>query len=61
MGSRNIVYLSDFFSKRAVDRWRRLRLIPYHFVRDDLDAGTLTLLGREQPMDLSSTVDRLEA
>ena len=48
MGSRNIVYLSDFFSKRAalIDGagygW-----IPYHFVRDDLDAGTLTLLKAE--------------
>ena len=60
MGSRNIVYLSDFFSKRAalIDGagygW-----IPYHFVRDDLDAGTLTLLKAESNRwTLSSTVDR---
>ena len=48
MGSRNIVYLSDFFSKRvALIDGAGYGWIPYHFVRDDLDAGTLTLLKAE--------------
>ena len=48
IGSRNVVYLSDFYSKRAglIDAagygW-----IPRHFIEDDLNSGNLEILEAE--------------
>jgi DNA-binding transcriptional LysR family regulator len=45
MGSRNVVYLSDFFSKRvALIEGAGYGWIPTHFIGEELDKGALVVL-----------------
>ena len=49
IGSRNVVFLADFYSKRiALLEAAGYGWIPRHFIRTDLDEGRLQVLDTEQ-------------